>query len=173
MKNILLSLMAVTLLALTTYAAAKTKSSKNPKLSVGDTAPNFILPNENNKPVEFHAVKGKKVLYFYPMDKTPGCTKQACSLRDGYKDLQAKGITVLGISYDSVESHAKFKQDKNLPFSLLSDVKKEVSKLYHTSGMFFTDRVTFLVDESNKIVKILKNISLKDHADQVTREFRI
>jgi peroxiredoxin Q/BCP len=150
---------------------AKAKKEKPTALKVGDTAPNFTLPNEKGESVTFHDIPGKKVLYYYPMDSTPGCTKQACSLRDGHKDLTNKGITVVGISSDSVASHQKFAKNHKLPFTLLSDTKNEVAKLYGTAGTFINSRITFLVDEKNKIVKILKDIHVKSHAQQILKEF--
>lgn len=152
---------------------AKSKKENPAKLKVGDTAPNFTLPNEKGETVTFHDIPGKKVLYYYPMDSTPGCTKQACSLRDGHQDLKNKGITVVGISSDSVASHKKFAESHKLSFTLLSDTKNEVAKLYGTAGTFINSRITFLIDEKNKIVKILKDIKVKSHAEQILKEFNL
>ncbi len=172
--------MKLTLIALASFALltsatiiAKSKKEKPTELKIGDIAPNFTLPNEKGETVTFHTIPGKKVLYYYPMDSTPGCTKQACSLRDGHQELKNKGVTVIGISADSVESHKKFSQNHKLPFTLLSDTKNEVAKLYGTAGTFMNSRITFLVDEKNKIVKILKDIKVKDHANQILKEFNL
>ena len=170
MKFTLITLVSLALFSGITLVA-KSKKEKPTELKVGDTAPNFTLPNEKGETVTFHDIAGKKVLYYYPMDSTPGCTKQACSLRDGHQDLKNKGITVVGISSDSVDSHKKFAQNHKLPFTLLSDVKNEVAKLYGTAGTFMNSRITFLVDEKNKIVKILKDIKVKSHAEQILKEF--
>ncbi len=172
MKVALITLASLALFStIALIAKSKQKTEKSAELKVGDTAPNFTLPNEKGETVTFHDITGKKVLYYYPMDSTPGCTKQACSLRDGHQDLKKKGITVVGISSDSVDSHKKFAQNHKLPFTLLSDVKNEVAKLYGTAGTFMNSRITFLVDEKNKIVKILKDIQVKNHAEQILKEF--
>ena len=169
-----IALITIASLALLSSIALVAKSKAKPaELTVGDTAPNFTLPNEKGEKITFHDIFGKKVLYYYPMDSTPGCTKQACSLRDGHQDLKNKGITVIGISSDSVDSHKKFAKNHNLPFTLLSDTKNEVAKLYGTAGTFINSRITFLVDEKNKIVKILKDIHVKNHAEQILKEFNI
>ncbi len=172
MKLALTSVACIALFSCMTLLA-KSKKEKPTELKVGDTAPNFTLPNEKGETVTFHDIAGKKILYYYPMDSTPGCTKQACSLRDGHQDLKNKGITVIGISSDSVDSHKKFAQNHNLPFTLLSDVKNEVAKLYGTARTFMNSRITFLVDEKNKIVKILKDITVKSHAEQILKEFEL
>ena len=174
MKISLILICCAGLLSSALLVAVSKKEPANKKLvtlKVGDTAPNFTLPNEKGEMVTLHSVPGKKAVYFYPMDATPGCTKQACSLRDGHTELKEKGVTVLGISADSVNSHKKFTEKHHLPFTLLSDAKSEVIKLYGTAGTFFNSRITFLVDEKNKIVKVLKNIKTKDHANQILKEF--
>lgn len=170
MKLMLTSLACVAVFA-TVSLVAKTKKEKSAELKSGDTAPDFTLQDETGKLVTFHKITGKKALYFYPMDSTPGCTKQACSLRDGYQDLAKKGVTIVGISSDSVNSHKKFKEKHSLPFPLLSDSNNEVAKVYGTAGTFINSRITFLVDEKNKIVKVLKDIQVKSHADQILKEF--
>jgi peroxiredoxin Q/BCP len=100
------------------------------KLKVGDKAPEFTLMDEQGRPVSLKSFLGKKpvVLYFYPKDFTSGCTTEACSFRDDYKAYEERGAAVIGVSLDSVESHAKFSEKYTLPFALLSDNRKEVAK---------------------------------------------
>ena len=152
--------------------------AKNMPIKKGQKAPGFSLFDENSKKVSLDHYRGKKVaLYFYPMDGTPGCTKQACSLRDGYEKLQDKNIVILGISADSVASHQKFKGKKHLPFTLLSDSDQKVAKLYGAARPWLISwigekRITVLVDEDGVIVDILKNIDLGDHASQIIEAFK-
>ena len=141
-------------------------------VQVGQKAPNFTLKDETGKLRSLSDMAGHKmVIYFYPKDDTPGCTKQACSIRDGFADLNQAGITVWGISYDSPESHKKFKEKYTLPFTLLSDYHKEVSKQYGVSGWFFPDRVTFLINQDGTIIDILKDINVREHAQQIITAF--
>jgi thioredoxin-dependent peroxiredoxin len=148
-------------------------------LKAGDAAPDFSLPDENGKVRTLQEFRGKKVvLYFYPKDETPDCTKEACSIRDGFKELESQGIIVLGVSFDSVKSHKKFKEHHKLPFILLSDSNKSVAKRYHAVGnflFFFTapipSRMTFLIDEQGKIVHIMEKVDVKNHASQILKGF--
>lgn len=146
-------------------------------VAVGSIAPDFSLPDDQGVMRSLSEFKGKKVaLYFYPKDETSGCTSQACSIRDGYKTLSDQGIVILGVSFDSVESHRKFKAHHNLSFILLSDTSKEVAKKYGAVAWFIfyapvPSRKTFLIDEQGKIVKILDDIRVKDHADQIIEGF--
>ena len=125
-------------------------------LKIGDLAPDFKLQDQNNK---FHALKqyrGKNiVLYFYPKDFTPGCTKQACSLRDINIELTDKNTVVLGLSYDSAEKHKWFSEKHKLNFPILSDENKAVSKQYDAGGWFFPQRKTFIVDKNGIIIYII------------------
>src|SRR3989338_7689460 len=106
--------------------------SANGKIKVGDTAPDFTLQNQEGKPVRLKDFLGKKniVLYFYPKDETPGCTKEACAFRDSYEVFKEEGAEVIGISSDSADSHRRFASHHRLPFTLLSDEGGEVRKLY-------------------------------------------
>ena len=100
-------------------------------LSVGNQAPDFSLQDQDNKTRTLHEFKGQYVvLYFYPKDNTPGCTKQACQLRDNFGEFKKQNIVVLGINYDSPSTHKEFAQQHNLPFTLLSDTNKKVAKQY-------------------------------------------
>ena len=138
----------------------------------GQLAPDFTLLHQNGKPHTLSTYIGKKVvIYFYPKDDTPGCTKEACSIRDSYDDFINKDIVVFGISYDNSTTHQKFIEKYKLPFNLLSDTEKLVSQLYGTKGAFFPIRKTFLVDESGKIVKIYDQVSVLDHGNDILRDF--
>lgn len=163
---ILISVMA----ALAVIFWVKYMNNKKENLAIGTLAPDFSLPDETGAVHSLHEYRGKKViLYFYPKDNTPGCTQQACSLRDGYKRLTDSGYTILGISFDSPEHHARFKAQHNLPFHLLSDESKLVARQYHSIalGEMFPARKTFVIDEKGIIKAIITDINLKDHADQI------
>jgi peroxiredoxin Q/BCP len=139
-------------------------------LTIGQHAPDFSLRDETGALHTLKDYHGKKlILYFYPKDNTPGCTQQACSLRDGYKELSDNGFTILGVSFDSPEHHARFKAQNNLPFHLLSDETKTVARRYNSIalGGLFPARKTFVIDESGIIRAIITDIELKNHADQI------
>jgi peroxiredoxin Q/BCP len=170
-NKILLALAIIGLIAIIPACKSKSKPTKH-TLQVGDMAPDFALQDETGIVRKLSDFKGQNVaLYFYPKDQTPGCTAQACSIRDGFADLKKAGITVIGISYDSPESHRKFKEQHHLNFPLLSDADKSVSKAYNVSGILFPDRVTFLIDKTGRIVKILKDVNVKDHAHEIIAAF--
>lgn len=149
-------------------------------LKEGDKAPDFSVKNQDGKKVKLKDFKGKKVvLYFYPKDDTPGCTKQACSLRDGFPKLKQNNIEVLGVSIDDEKSHRKFIEKYDLPFTLLADTEKEVVNKYGVYGeknmygrkYMGTSRHTFLIDEEGKIKKIFKRVKVSEHADEVLNAF--
>ncbi len=146
------------------------------ELKVGDIAPDFVLNSQNGEKISLKAYRGKKiVLYFYPKDMTPGCTKEACSFRDNYEKILGKNTVIIGISADSVESHKKFKEKYKLPFDLLSDDKKEVAKLYgvwkqkNFLGKKFMgiERSTFVIDEKGKILAIFRKVKVNGHTEEV------
>lgn len=124
-------------------------------LKVGDKAPDFALPDQNGEMKQFSHIQGKSfsVLFFYPKDKSPGCTAQSCSFRDTYPDLRALGAQVIGISGDSTKSHEEFVQSNSLPFPLLSDAKGEVRQKYGVKKTFglLPGRATFVVDNKGII----------------------
>lgn len=156
----------------TIFIAAKKTKKANRQLTVGSLAPNFSLKDESETVHTLSKLRGTNVaLYFYPKDETPGCTAQACSIRDGFADLKKAGIVVLGVSYDSPASHKKFKEKHHLNFPLLSDSDKSVSKKYYVSGFLMPSRVTFLIDKSGRIIKILKNVDVKNHATEIIDAF--
>ena len=150
---------------------------QNMTLKVGDPAPVFELPDENGNIRTLQEFKGKKVvLYFYPKDNSLVCTRQACNLRDGYQELQELGIVILGVSYDSPESHKNFIFKQQLPFSLLSDQNKEVAKAYGASegllGKFILNRYTYLINEQGRIVKLFKKVDISRQAEQIIDAFK-
>jgi peroxiredoxin Q/BCP len=129
--------------------------SGDSSVRVGDEAPDFVLPDRTGKMVRLSEFRGQKavVLYFYPKDDTPGCTKESCAFRDGYQDFQDAGAEVIGVSSDSAESHGKFAAKHRLPFTLLSDQGGQVRKRYGvpaTLGLL-PGRVTFVIDRSGVV----------------------
>jgi peroxiredoxin Q/BCP len=149
------------------------------KLKTGESAPDFTLPDQNGQPHKLSDFKGQWVLiYFYPKDDTPGCTKEACAIRDhfaGFKKLHAK---VIGISVDSVKSHSKFAQKYALPFTLLADEEKKVVQAYGVWGnkkfmgreYMGTHRVSFLIDPKGKIANIYEPVKPDTHAEEVLND---
>ncbi|MBP3330094.1 MAG: thioredoxin-dependent thiol peroxidase [Clostridia bacterium] len=148
-------------------------------LETGMKAPQFTLRDKNNKEVSLSDFLGKKVvLYFYPRDNTPGCTRQACAFAGLYKEFQAKGVEVIGISKDSVSSHAKFAEKHNLSFVLLSDPELQAiepygvwqeKKLYGKVSMGVV-RTTFIIDEEGKIEKIMPKVKPDTNAAEILAE---
>lgn len=145
-------------------------------LKEGDAAPDFAVVNEKNETVHLSDFKGKKlVLYFYPKDDTPGCTAEACSLRDGYPMFMNKGYAILGVSPDSVKKHVKFQEKFSLPFSLLADEDHVVSESYGVWGekkfmgraYMGIHRTTFVIDEDGKIERIITKVDNENHAEQL------
>ena len=136
-------------------------------------APDFALPDQLGVVKKMADFRGKRlVLYFYPKDDTPGCTKEACSLSESYDAFIENGIAIVGISYDSVETHAKFAQKYNLPFSLLSDSLHVAAKAYGAAGLFMPKRKTFLIDERGMVIKIIHDVDVVGHADDVLSFFK-
>lgn len=145
-------------------------------LKVGDPAPDYSLPSTSGKNISLKDFRGKKVvLYFYPKDDTPGCTKEACSFRDNLARVRSKGAEVFGISADSVKSHQKFIEKYNLPFILLSDGSKEVIKAYDVwqqksflgKKYMGIERTTFIINEDGRIGHIFHKVKVDGHTDEV------
>ncbi len=145
-------------------------------LTIGDTAPDFSSIDQNGDTVRLSDYRGRRVaLYFYPKDNTPGCTAQACSLRDRYSDLQAAGYEVLGVSTDSQASHRKFADKYELPFRLVADTDKQIVNAYgvwqekSNYGRTYMGivRTTFVIDEQGIITDIIGKIDTKNHANQL------
>ena len=147
-------------------------------LTIGDLAPEFTSTDQNGQPVKLSDYRGKKVvLYFYPKDNTPGCTAQACSMRDNYADLRAAGYEIIGVSVDDQKSHQKFINKFELPFTLVADTDTKVAEAYDVwkeKSMYGrtymgTVRTTFLIDEKGIITNIIHKIDTKNHADQILK----
>jgi len=150
-----------------------------PTLKAGSRTPNFTLADQNGKEHSLAEYKGKWVfLYFYPKDNTPGCTKEACMIRDSYGSFKKIKAVVLGVSVDSVKSHDKFVTKYDLPFTLLSDEEKKVVKAYDVWGKkkFMgveytgTKRISFLIDPDGRIAKIYEAVKPALHAEEVLRD---
>ncbi len=142
------------------------------ELKAGDPAPDFSLRDDAGVVHHLKEYRGKIVaLYFYPKDDTPGCTAEACNLRDNYDALKKAGVVILGVSYDDADSHRKFKKKYDLPFPLLSDVDKKTAEAYGAKGMLtgfmVAQRKTFLIDENGKILHIFNKVKTDDHARQI------
>jgi thioredoxin-dependent peroxiredoxin len=132
------------------------------KVGVGDVAPDFTLPSHSGEEVSLRDFVGKKravVLFFYPKDDTPGCTKEACSFRDGYEQFGNLGVEVIGVSSDSVRSHQRFVEKHDLPFVLLSDEGGEVRRLYGVRNTFglFPGRVTYVIDQEGVVRQVFSS----------------
>ena len=149
-------------------------------LKEGSTAPAFKTKDANGEIVSLKDLRGQKVvLYFYPKDDTPGCTKEACSFRDAFSQFKKKGIAVLGVSPDSEASHQKFVTKYKLPFTLLADTDKSIAEAYGVWGekkfmgrtYMGVRRTTFLIDEKGKIKKIFEKVKPEDHASEVLEAF--
>ncbi|WP_439580964.1 thioredoxin-dependent thiol peroxidase [Dyadobacter bucti] len=145
-------------------------------LQVGDSAPVFSAKDQEGKQVKLSDFKGEKViLYFYPKDDTPGCTAQACNLRDNYDTLLSRGYKVLGVSVDDEKSHVKFIKKYNLPFPLLADTDHAIVEAYGVWGekkMFGKEymgiiRTTFVIDENGVIEEIIQKVDTENHTDQI------
>ncbi len=140
------------------------------ELKVGDKAPDFKLPDANGKFYSLLDYYGKSpvVLYFYPKANTPGCTKQACGIRDDWSKFEKNGIQVFGISVDSKEAIKKFIEEYDLNFPLLSDEDKKVCKAYGVLNILgFAKRVTFIIDKEGKIAHIIDNVDVNTHSKEV------
>ena len=146
------------------------------ELAEGMKAPEFTGKDQQGKEISLRELQGRKViLYFYPKDDTPGCTAEACNLRDNYSELIEKGFEVVGISADSEKSHQRFIDKYDLPFNLVSDTDRDVLKAYGAWGHKKTYgkeyegiiRKTFIIDEQGVILKIIHKVDTKNHTDQI------
>jgi len=139
-------------------------------LNMGDKAPDFVAETYGGDTVKLSDFykKGTVALYFYPKDNTPGCTKEACSLRDGMADLKSLGIQVLGVSTDGVKAHENFRDKYGLNFPLISDKSKAIIKSYGIKSPFGTaKRETFLINNKGKIVYIWTKVNTNKHAEEI------
>ena len=146
------------------------------KLKIGDNAPDIQSKDQDGNAIQLSNYKGKKVvLYFYPKDDTPGCTKEACNLRDNYERFQSEGYEILGVSADTAEKHQKFISKYDLPFTLLADTDKKVINDYGAWGLkkFMGKeyegilRMTFVIDEEGVIMDIIEKVKTKEHTSQI------
>jgi peroxiredoxin Q/BCP len=149
-------------------------------LKAGDQAPDFSTKDASGNPVKLSDFKGQKVvIYFYPKDDTPGCTKEACSFRDNHDTYEQAGIKVLGVSLDNEDSHQAFASKYNLPFTLLADTDHSVSDAFGVYGeqswgdkkFMGVARKTFLIDEEGKVKKVFDKVNVEAHADEVMEAF--
>ena len=149
-------------------------------LKEGDAAPDFEARDAEGNAVRLSALRGRKVvLYFYPKDDTPGCTKEACSFRDAHDVYGEKGIKVLGVSLDDEASHRKFASKYDLPFTLLADTDHSISDAYGVYGeknymgksYMGVSRKTFLIDEAGNVKKVFDKVNVEQHADEVLAAF--
>ncbi len=159
-------------------AAAPVEEAEPLPIAEGDIAPDFALPASTGEEITLSSMRGKPVvLYFYPKDETPGCTKQACGFRDKMTEIEAKGAQVLGVSLDSVESHQAFKQNHELNFPLLADTSGSVAALYGVLAEYtppdgsepfpIAKRVTFLIGPDGTVRKIWPQVDVATHADEI------
>lgn len=148
-------------------------------LTAGTKAPDFKTKDQDGNDITLSALKGKKVvLYFYPRDMTPGCTAEACSLRDNYKALQKAGYEVFGISTDNEKSHQKFIAKEKLPFRLLADTDKAVhekfgawvEKSMYGRKYMGTARITYIINENGVIDEVIEKVDTKNHAGQILKD---
>jgi peroxiredoxin Q/BCP len=147
-------------------------------VEIGKKAPDFTLPDQTGNKHKLSDYRGKPVvLYFYPKDDTPGCTKEACSFRDSFAEYKKAGVTVLGVSIDNEKSHAKFINKYDLPFTLLSDKDKKVVEKYgvwveknmYGRKYWGTARKTFLLDRESKVIHIFNKVKPESHAQDVLK----
>jgi thioredoxin-dependent peroxiredoxin len=146
----------------------------------GDAAPDFEAHDAEGNIVRLSELRGQKVvLYFYPKDDTPGCTKEACSFRDSFAEFGRRGIKVLGVSTDDEKSHRRFAEKYSLPFTLLADTDHAVADLFGVYGekqymgrkYMGVNRVTFLIDEQGRVVRVFDKVKVDEHADEVLKAF--
>jgi thioredoxin-dependent peroxiredoxin len=165
MKPIRFIMMVVSLI----LGRAQVFAATMPK--VGDKAPEFSAAASDGSTVDLKNYVGKSnvVLYFYPKDNTPGCTKEACGIRDTFGEFKGLNATVFGVSFDSVESHKKFIADYKLPFVLLADTDKKVAKAYGiaSDATMMAPRVTFIIDKQGKIAYVNKAVNPSNHAAEI------
>ena len=149
-------------------------------LNEGDAAPDFEARDAEGNPVKLSGLRGRKVvLYFYPKDDTPGCTKEACGFRDSFAEFRGRGIEVLGVSTDGEKSHRKFAEKYGLPFTLLADTEHRVADLYGVYGekqfmgrkYMGVARKTFLIDEEGRLRKVFDKVKVDGHAGEVLEAF--
>lgn len=174
-RNFYLFYLAVYLLLFLSYLNFNTNPQNMEKLSIGSEVPSFELQDQYDSLFKLETVLGKKnlVIYFYPKDDSPGCTKEACSFRDQFEVFEEADAMIIGISSQSVESHLAFAQKHGLNYTLLSDSEKKVSKLFGVQGDFFgllPGRVTYVIDKQGKVVYMFNSqLQAQKHVDEALR----
>lgn len=155
-----------------TAISTSTPTSDDPL--VGKPAPDFTKTTFDGKEVHVAALKGKPVVvYFYPKDETPGCTKEACSFRDAWKELSASGVTMIGVSTDDAESHRKFAEHHKLPFLLVSDQDGAIAKAYGVPvNDGYVARQTFVIGADGNVKKVYRKVNVAEHAAQITADVK-
>ena len=140
-------------------------------LDIEIKAPDFTLPDQNYKNHSLSDyLEGWVLLYFYPKDNTPGCTQEACAIRDAWEEYESRGVIVIGISNDSVESHKKFQEDHDLPFILLADEDAVVTELYEANGKLYTKRISYLINPEGEIAATFEDVDPAIHAVEVLKK---
>jgi peroxiredoxin Q/BCP len=167
-------ILIIVILGIILFSINKLMAQKS-KIQVGDTVPNFILKDQNGTDFSVTNLIGKKamVIYFYPKDDTPGCTKEACSFRDEFQDFTDLNVEVIGISSDNVASHKKFSEKYKLPFTLLADTKKEVQKLFGVPRSILgliPGRVTYIVNKKGIVIYVFNSLgNAEKHISEAKR----
>lgn len=158
------------LVVIATLAGCSKTTNAQGLLAVGAVAPDMTGEDATGKAVKLSEQKGKfAVVYFYPKDGTPGCTKQACAFRDAFTRLEKSGVVVFGVSRDTSESHRQFRKEHNLPFPLVSDESGDLAKAYGVPSkyIFLTARVTFLIDAQGKVARVWPDVDPAVDAERV------
>lgn len=160
--------------AATSTAASTPAAAPSGEIAIGKAAPDFSAKAHDGMAVQPSALKGKHVvLYFYPKDETPGCTKEACAFRDAWKDLEATGVVLVGISTDSEESHKKFADNHKLPFHLVSDPDGSIAKSYGVpNNGGFLARHTIVIGPDGNVKKIYRSVDVSKHAAEVLADVK-
>lgn len=166
----------ILIILLIAYAVYRYGPHEKARATVGHKAPDFSILDHEGRKRSLSEFRGKRIiLYFYPKDNTPGCIAQACDFRDSYPSLEEQKIVVLGINYDTPQTHKIFREKQGLPFPLLSDTKKEVAKQYgawtNIFNNLYPERKTFLIDEHGMLIKIIDNVTITNHAQSILRFF--
>lgn len=152
-----------------TTPIAATGSAASDEIAVGKVAPDFATKDQDGKDIKLSALKGKPVvIYFYPKDETPGCTKEACAFRDSFKEMEKRGAVLVGISTDSDESHKAFAKNHSLPFHLVSDESGSIAKAFGVPNRAgFLGRQTFVIGADGNVKKIYRDVDVSKHAGEV------
>ena len=178
MGNKIYFFIVILLVVIIGFVMKSNSSDETTLLNEGDKAPDFTALDDDGNAVSLSDFSGKNVvLYFYPKDDTPGCTKEACSFRDSFEKIKSTGAVLLGVSLDTQESHKKFIEKYKLPFPLLVDRNGEISKKYgayiaYLRTIKISKRMTFIIDGSGLIKKIFREVDVSKHADDVYNELQ-